>query len=298
MVRRVILAAGHGGGDPGATGQGTHEAAECIQIVNRLADKLRADGQVEVHVVPHELNLIPTIDWINARWKNLEDGLCIEVHKNATVNAHGIEAWHFGGDARSAGYGANLLDGCAQVPGMPRVRGNFPDTQNRHGSLGFVRETNPYAILMEMGFVSDGGDGVDDYADNIYAEGLFRGVLKVFGLSPKPTPIVTPAPVPQPTTSVKYKVYDSANKQLGAYNTEAGAWNKYQTGGAKIIETATGRDVTSEFVAKFRVIAPTPPVGNEPHPEANLKLDQIISELGVIRGLIQWVVDKLKGVFK
>lgn len=296
MKARAILAAGHGGGDSGAVGQGTTEATECIQIVNRLADKLRADGRIEVVVVPHELNLVPTIQWINNRYAGLEDGICIEVHKNATVNAHGIEAWHFAGDTRSAGYGNSLLEGCASVPGMPKVRGNFPDTSNRWGSLGFVRETNPYAILMEMGFVSDGGDGVDDNADNIYAEGLYQGLLKCFGLPQKP--VVVPPPTPTPAPTVKFKVYDSQNKQIGAYNTESGAWNKYNTGGAKIVDVASGKDVTAEFVAKYRVIEPTPVPGNEPHPELIQKLNEIISELGIIKGLVQWAADKLKGIFK
>ena len=300
MNKRIILAAGHGGGDPGAGGQGTNEAAECVQIVNRLADKLRRDGRIEVHVVPHELNLGPSIDWVNARWKNVEDGLCIEVHKNATVNAHGIEAWHYGGDSHSAHLGNLLLDGCGDVPGMPRVRGNFPDTQNRHGSLGWVRQTNPWAILMEMGFVSDGGDGVDDNADNIYAEGLYRGILKCMdlGLQAAPAPLQPPANLPKTTWRT---VSMATGKQTGAYNTEAAAWNKYlaNSGGDKILRVSDGVDVTHEFVAKFRPTQTAPQNPNPPHPElVNQKLDQIIAELGLVKGLVQWVVDKLKGVFK
>ena len=47
IKRRVIIAAGHGGGDPGALGQGTTEAAETIDIVNRLVAYLRQDNQIE-----------------------------------------------------------------------------------------------------------------------------------------------------------------------------------------------------------------------------------------------------------
>jgi hypothetical protein len=293
MNTTIILAAGHGGGDSGAVGQGTTEAAECIQIVNRAADKLRADGRFDVVVVPHELNLIDEINWINTRYKNLEDGICIEVHKNATVNAHGIESWYYSGDAKSQAIAQDLLDGIMSVPGMPQSRGVKGDATNRWGSLGWIRETNPWAILLEMGFVSDGGDGVDDNADNIYAEGIYRGVLNLFGFTGLPTPAPVPAPVPAPT--VKFRVFDSANKQIGAYNTESGAWNKYVTGGARIADS-NGKDVTAEFVLKFRPApVPTPEPHPEPRPDYDKENNGLLKQILVI---LQSLVDKITGVFK
>ena len=46
----------------------------------------------KVHVVPHTLNLVPSIQWVNARWGNLLDGLAIEIHKNAGGGT-GSEVW-------------------------------------------------------------------------------------------------------------------------------------------------------------------------------------------------------------
>jgi hypothetical protein len=312
MIHRIILAAGHGGGDVGATGQGTTEAAEVIQIVNRAAQKFRVDGQVEVVVVPHELGLIDEINWVNARYKNLDDALCIEVHKNSTANAHGIEAWYWGGDAASKSLAEIVLAGIMSVDGMPVSRGVKGDNTNRWGSLGWIRETNPWALLLEMGFVSDGGDGVDDASDDRYAEGIFRGVLAAFGLSPKPAPAPAPAPAPVPAkpapiVMVKYKVYDSAGKQIGAYNTESGAWNKYLTGGTKIVETATGNDVTGVFVNKYRAPVPNPPTANsEPHPvydpakdtEQDKRLDTLEAAVEGLKVAVKAVGDWLANTFK
>jgi hypothetical protein len=254
MNTTIILAAGHGGGDSGATGQGTTEAAECIQIVNRAADKLRADGRFEVVVVPHELNLIDEINWINARYKNLEDGICLEIHKNATVNGHGIEAWFYSGDSKSQAIAQDLLDGIMSVPGMPVSRGVHGDATNRWGSLGWIRETNPWAILLEMGFVSDGGDPVDDTADNIYAEGIYKGVLNLFAYdAPQASP---PAPAPAPV-KIAFRVYNN-EKQIGAYNSEANAWAKFRDAGGVRITNSDGKDVTATFVAKYRPTVPTP----------------------------------------
>lgn len=270
MIKRLILAAGHGGGDSGAVGQGTTEAAEAIQIVNRLADKLRADGQVEVVVVPHELNLAPSINWVNDHFKDTNDGICVEVHKNATNNAHGIEVWYYGGDSGSLAYAQKVLSGIMSVPGMPVSRGCKPDTSNRWGTLGWIRETNPVALLVEMGFVSDGGDPVDDNADDGYAQGLFVGLLKALDLTPRPKP--QPVPLPEsPETEIvqpKYRVY-SNTKQIGAYNTAEAAWNKYSdpaVGAVKIVLVAQDKDVTSDFVAKYRPQPTQPAPGTEPHP--------------------------------
>lgn len=295
MNARIILAAGHGGGDSGATGQGTTEAAECIQITNRAADKLRADGRFEVVVVPHELNLVDEINWVNARYKNLEDGLCIEVHKNATVNGHGIESWFYSGDARSQQIAQQMLDGIMTVPGMPVSRGVKGDATNRWGSLGWIRETNPWAILLEMGFVSDGGDPIDDSADDRYAEGIYQGCLRVFGLGQKPAPApVPPAPAP---AGPKYRVFDSAGKQIGAYNTEDGAWNKYNSGGAKIIETATGADLTPQFVNKYRPVVIETPQPN-PHPEYDPAKDAAQdARLSALEALVAKIVDFLSNIF-
>jgi N-acetylmuramoyl-L-alanine amidase len=219
---KIAIAAGHGGGDSGATGQNTNEASEAIQIVNRLADKLRADGQVEVAVVPHELNLVDEINWVN---KYASDAaLCVEVHKNATNNAHGIEVWYYGGDGGSQILAQKALDGIESVPGMPVSRGVKPDTSNRWGSLGWIRDTTPPALLAEMGFISDGGDPVDDAADDRYAEGLKVGILAAVGLKPKPAPVVvntppmpTPAPAPVPTPAPAPK--DDSHDLLVENNT-------------------------------------------------------------------------------
>lgn len=279
MQKRIILAAGHGGGDSGATGQGTTEAQQAIEITNRVADKLRADGQLEVVVVPHELNLSPTISWINDRYKNLDDGYCLEIHKNSGAGGHGVEVWYFSDDVQSQTKAQQVLNGLVQVTGLPN-RGVKGDATNRWGRLGFIRDTNPWAGLAECGFITDGGDYLDPER---YAEGLKIGILSLWGLSPKAAPAPTPAPV-----QIKYRVYDSANKQVGAYNTEDGAWNKYNSGeGTKILD-ASGKDVTSVFVAKYR------PVTAQPTPEPS----DLEKRVGVLEATLKAVTDFLDKLFK
>lgn len=290
MNRRIVLCAGHGAGDSGAVGQGRTEAAEVIDIVNRTADKLRADGQVEVVVVPHELDFVQGINWVNARYKNLEDGFALEVHKNATVNAHGVETWFYGGDGQSQRYGQIIVDHLAAVTGLPN-RGTKPDTSNRWGRLGWIRDTNPWAILVECGFISEGGDPVGPAANDQYAEGLKNGCLAVLGLSPKPAPV--PVPTPSPAV-VNFRVIGNDGKQIGAYKLEDSAWNKYLSvlGAAKIVDSQ-GKDVTAQFIEKYR---PTPTQTPSQTPEST-ELKQMAMDIGWIKATLQWLVDAFKSVF-
>lgn len=187
IQKRVILAAGHGGGDNGAVGQGVFEANETVQITNKVAEVLRNKG-VEVVLVPHSLNLGPTIDWINARYKGLNDGLAIEIHKNSGGGT-GSEVWTPSyPDATSRSNAQKIADAMAAATGQ-RNRGVKEAQNNRWGRLGFTDDTRPYALLIEAGFIDV--DPVDDNADSKYAQGIAQGILNIFGtgaVAPKPAP--------------------------------------------------------------------------------------------------------------
>lgn len=289
MERRIILAAGHGGGDPGATGQGTTEAAEVIDIVNRAAEKIKADGQVEVVVVPHELNLIDEINWVNQRYQSLNQGYALEVHKNAAVGGHGIEGWFFHDDVASQHLMKCIDDGVVRATGLP-ARGEKPDTSNRWGRLGWVEDTNTSAGLLEAGFITNGGDPVGAEANNRYAQGIFEGVLAIWGLSPVPAPVVkVPAQV-----QVAYRVY-AGDKQIGAYTKDDNAWNKYAVEGGTKIVNSDGADVTAQFVLKYRPIVATPDnVVSAPHPtDVIAEVSDVAKRVGILEAIIQKIKDLL-----
>lgn len=208
IQKRVILAAGHGGGDNGAVGQGTTEANETVQITDRVAAILRNAG-VDVVVVPHSLNLGPTIDWINARYKGLGDGLSIEIHKNSGGGT-GSEAWAPSyPDATSRANAQKIADAMAAATGQ-RNRGVKEAQNNRWGRLGFTDDTNTYALLIEAGFIDV--DPVDDNADAKYAQGIAQGVLNIFGstaVAPAPTPS-NPAPARKSNETIADEVIANA----------------------------------------------------------------------------------------
>lgn len=289
IKRRVILCAGHGGGDPGSMGQGTTEAAEVIDITNRTVDFLRRDGQIEVIHTPNELSFEQSIAWVNARYKDIDDGVAIDIHKNAFVGAKGGETW-YADDADS-----KLIAQRIQNNGLATVlinRGVKPDTQNRWGRLGWCREVNTWAPLVEVGFVSDGGDPVGAVANQRYAEALAKGILSIWNLTPKPIS-APPAPIPAPVTWAYKVVSTTDGKQLGAFRQKSGAWNTYLSvqGAAKITD-ASGNDLTAAFVLEFGVKeAPAPTYAPKEDVE-KLKL-----EVSAIRSTLDMIVAFLSSLF-
>lgn len=258
MNKLIILCAGHGQGDPGVVGQGTNEAAQTVDIVNRTADKLRADGQVAVHIVPHEKGLIESIKYVNDNFKNLEDGYALEVHKNC-CSANGVEVWYWGGDSQSQAFAQAIQNGLKTYGGPDR--GVKPDTSNRHGKLGWIRETNPWAGLAEVGFINESLD------NDMWSTALMKGVLNLWSLSPKP--VEPPKPVPAPEATWNYRVTNLDGKQIGVYKEKGNAWNKYQSvqGSARIYDKS-GADVTGAFVEEFR---PKQEPVEPPRPEPTLE---------------------------
>ena len=239
MEKRIILAAGHGGPSPGAQARGHSEAAECIDIVNRTADKLRADGRIEVVVVPHTLDLKDEIRWINDRFGK-DSGYAAEVHKNAAgPTATGVEAWHLTGSQDGARKADIVLKELARVSRL-KNRGVKKDEDYSLGRLGWVRQNKPLAGLFECGFITK-----DHFLNDLYAEGLFRGFLALFA-------------VPDTATQL-YRVIRTNGTQIGAFKVRENAFRAWQTvDGDAVIRNREGRDVTAEIVAEHGFVVPAP----------------------------------------
>jgi hypothetical protein len=241
MEKRIILAAGHGGASPGAQARGHSEAAECIDIVNRTADKLRADGRLEVVVVPHALDLKDEIRWVNERFGK-DSGYAAEVHKNsAGPTATGVEAWFLTGSKEGARKAEVVVKELARVSRL-KNRGIRKDTESRHKRLGWLRQTKPLAGLFESGFITH-----DHFLNDLYAEGLFRGFLALFEL-------------PDTATEL-YRVIRTDGTQIGAFKLRENAFLAWRSvDGDAVIRNREGRDVTAEIVAEHGVV-PAPDAG-------------------------------------
>lgn len=188
MKKVAIIAAGHGGGNSGAVGQGSREAKETKQITNRAVRILKDDGRLRVVKVPNSLTLVASIRWVNRRFKRLDAGLAVEIHKNsAGGGADGGGTWYYSGSNISRNLARKMQRGLMAQTDL-RDRGVHGDRTNRLGRLGWVRDLNPWSLLVEAGFISGGGDPISNEADQRYAEGVADGVLRCFGMRLKDNP--------------------------------------------------------------------------------------------------------------
>ncbi|MGW8268785.1 MAG: N-acetylmuramoyl-L-alanine amidase family protein [Longimicrobiales bacterium] len=105
-TRVVIIDAGHGGRDPGTVGtRGTQEKAVALGIALELADLLREEPTLEVHLTRDDDTLVPL--WrrgeLATRMKGDRYGVFISIHANALPNSAGTRGFetYFLSEART-----------------------------------------------------------------------------------------------------------------------------------------------------------------------------------------------------
>lgn len=104
-------------------------------------------------------NLINRINFINRQSKPSD--LLLSIHGNAAANpkARGVTTCYMGGSESARREAAELSQIYAQDTGVPVWNGGaFDDRNGRFGRIGMVRDTNPFALLIEAGFVTNKED--------------------------------------------------------------------------------------------------------------------------------------------
>ena len=93
-VSRVVIDAGHGGQDPGATSNGLHEADVVLDVALRLAERLGAQPGVEVVMTRNDDTFVP-LRQRTALANEVQADLFLSIHANASRNtqAHGVETY-------------------------------------------------------------------------------------------------------------------------------------------------------------------------------------------------------------
>ena len=171
----LVLAAGHGGGDPGATNGSFKERDQAIVIVDQMAALLGARG-VDVVIAPHEDDTDVSIQWVNKKY-DFGEAWVIEVHRDSASGLGQDDASrrcgvYTGTSSRSIEVGqfirqAYLRHG-AHANSWSRLH-----TQSGHGGLGWIRQTRPAAHLLELGFM----EGKNDAAHLSFLARLGAAVL-------------------------------------------------------------------------------------------------------------------------
>ena len=171
----VVLAAGHGGIDCGATNGPFTERDQAITITNLVAELLRGRN-VEVAIAPHEEDTDESIVWVNRNY-SFGDAWVLELHRDS---ADGLDlddasrrcGIYYGISERSKNVGEfvrrSLIKHGAHHKSWVR-----PDTASRFGRLGWIRKTQPVAHLLELGFM----EGKNDDAHLSWLAGVAAAAL-------------------------------------------------------------------------------------------------------------------------
>lgn len=196
MIKGIFINAGHGLGptggiDNGASGFGTTERKEIVEVAQELFDRVRADmafnGIESVKIgVDDRMMLKDMIKEINDVCRNRgwgrDDAVVVSIHANAAGDpaARGVEAWY--GSQKPGGDNLSRImveRVCASTGIPPRTRPARISSENRWGRLGILDDTIPLGCLVEIGFITNEFDAQmfkDTQMDDKFAQGLHEGL--------------------------------------------------------------------------------------------------------------------------
>ncbi len=190
MKRKLFIDTGHSVKYQGAKGE--------VEWVRKIAEKLYPlldttywDVVKVPDVYPGETSastsLIKRIRWINDNGD--ANDMLVSIHANsaANVNARGVETCYYSGSDKSKEEALRLSKAVSTATGMPLFNdGLMGDAEGRFGRLGMIRDTQPFSLLVECGFVSNKDDMSID--PSLAARGI-ASYLNSFNHMPETTPI-------------------------------------------------------------------------------------------------------------
>lgn len=203
---KIFIDPGHGGTDPGASGNGLVEKHLTLAIALRIQALLANYENAQVKLSRGDdrtLSLKQRTDMANV-WG--ADYL-LSIH----INAGGGEGYedfiYTSASTKSVAYQNVMHDEIIKQIGLK-------DRGKKRGNLHMIRESKMPAILTESGFIDNNGDAAklkqSAFIDKI-ALGHVNGLIKIFGLNQKVS-----VPKPQPTGKL-YRV------QVGAFANKTNA---------------------------------------------------------------------------
>ena len=210
MAKKVFIGVGHGGADPGATGNGFKEKDLNLAIALSCNSELVRHGvSVQMSRTKDENDtLTEEIKECNA----FNPDLAIDIHNNAG-GGDGAEAYYHYGGGMSKILADNVLSEIVKI-GQNSRGAKIRKNAIGRDYYGFIRETKAPAVIVECAFIDNKTDmQIIDTAEEQKAMGvaIAKGILKTLGIS-----YVEPV-VNKPESGNLYRV------QVGAYSEKANA---------------------------------------------------------------------------
>ena len=209
MAKKVFIAVGHGGKDPGAVANGIKEKDVNLVIALACRSELVRHG-VDVGISrTKDEDDKTTVAECNA----YNPDYALDIHNNAG-GGDGAEVFHHYGGGKSKSLAQNVLDSIVAIGQNSR---GLKTKKNVWGKdyFEFIRETKCPAIIVECAFLDNKNDVkiIDTSMEQKdMGKAIAKGVLKELGITWKEEKASTTT-----TSSKVYKV------QCGAYSKKANA---------------------------------------------------------------------------
>jgi peptidoglycan hydrolase-like protein with peptidoglycan-binding domain len=249
----IVLAAGHGASDTGAEFGQFKERDEAIVIVDRMAADLRARG-VTVEIAPHEEDTPASIRFVNERF-GFGDAWVLEIHRDSASGLDpddaSLRCGIYYGTSEGSRQVGEFMRGAYIRHGAHSKSWARADTESRHKSLGWIRQTRPTSHLLELGFMEGRNDDAHlDHLAKIGAAAVFEaftgGTTAVLPPpTPGPRPVLEP-PVPSPTTSHLRSRLFAGNAGLEAV---ADGHRVFRSGAQRVDEIGLVQDALNRLAA-------------------------------------------------
>ena len=191
MRKKVFIDAGHGGADPGATGNGMNEANINFNVALMLGGILEKDFDIMLSRPSLDANIGTNGKFAFDRAtmaNNWGADLLLSVHCNAfhLESANGYETY-FAATKPQDRSAATIIHNIFVAETGLRDRGVKQDGQSQHsGGLGVLRNSKMSAVLVELAFITANPDGLDVLflreKQKEMAAILAKGVYAYFGM--------------------------------------------------------------------------------------------------------------------
>ena len=190
-MSKILMDYGHGGTDPGGTGNNLREKDLTLSIGKKTTKILRDHG-VEVVETRTTDKTVSLKERTNLANKEKVDAL-VSLHINAftVITANGVETFSYPGSTKgSANLSKAIQDELVSSKLFKTNRGT--KTANFH----MLRESNMTAALTELGFITNKDDAqVLKTKEDELALALAKGILNYLGIKYKGTSNVSGIPI-------------------------------------------------------------------------------------------------------
>lgn len=180
-MSKVFIGVGHGGSDPGATGNGFQEKDLNLSIALACRDTLAGSG-VDVEI-SREADITSSLEERIRQCNQFDPDLALDVHNNAG-GGDGAEVYHHYAGGTGKTLAENILSEIVAIGQNSRGTKVKLNSAGRD-YFGFIRQTSAPAVIVECAFVDNATDiqmvGTADKQKRM-GQAIARGVLKTLGI--------------------------------------------------------------------------------------------------------------------